>query len=153
MLAGVGTMADASEKPEILRESRFVVREGFLYRAFRTASIWMNKLFFGSLILLAIWLAYGGLTGQSACVGGVPQVAPGPNATGTVVDQGTRATCNVLLTPTSIYLGAMAAITFVLSILLGVFGLMVGKQILVEATPASDEVGAARPPQNGPGKP
>ncbi len=142
----------APEKPAILRESRFTVEEGFGYRACRTGAIWMNKLFFGALILLAIWLLWGGLTGQVGCAqDNVPQLAPGPvkpdvGDGNTTVDAGLRPACNIFLTPTTAYLAAMAVLTFVMSILFGVLGLIVGKKIL-EATPAAEEVGAGAPPK------
>jgi hypothetical protein len=126
-------------KPAILQDQRFTVREGLAYRAMRTGAIWMNKLFFGSVILLAIWLVYGSTIGASACVGGVPNPAGG-------VDQGTTQKCSVLLTPTSTYLGAMAVLSFLLSIAFGLLGLAVGKQVL-QATPAADEVGAGPAPE------
>ena len=126
--------AQAAGKPAILQEARFTVREGLAYRAMRTGAIWMNKLFFGSAILLAIWLVYGYAVGTTACVGGVPAVAGG-------ADQGTTQKCSVLLTPTSTYLGAMAVLSFLLSIAFGLLGLVVGKQVL-QATPAASEVGA-----------
>lgn len=128
-------MSDPSAaKPAILQESRFTVREGLAYRAMRTGAIWMNKLFFGSAILLAIWLLYGSLGGTQACVGGVPNVEGG-------TDQGTTQECSILLTPTSTYLGAMAVLSFLLSIGFGLLGLVVGKQV-VRAAPAASEVGA-----------
>jgi hypothetical protein len=133
-------MADPP-KAAILQESRFTVREGLAYRAMRTGAIWMNKLFFGSVILLAIWLVYGSTVGAQACVGGVPAVAGAE-------DQGTTQSCSILLTPTSTYLGAMAVLTFLLSIAFGLLGLMVGKQVL-KAAPAASEVGAGGPGEAG----
>jgi len=127
-------------KPAILQESRFTVREGLAYRAMRTGAIWMNKLFFGALILLAIWLVYGSTIGASACVGGVPQPSSAVGA-----DQGTGLKCSVFLTPTATYLAGMAALTFVLSIAFGLLGLVVGKQVLQVAT-ADSEVGAGAAP-------
>jgi len=138
------------DKPAILQESRFTVEEGFAYRACRTGAIWMNKLFFGALILLGIWLLWGGLTGQTGCVSGLPKLGTGAyNETlggNTTVDNGTRTSCNVFLTPTSEFLAAMAVLSFLMSIVFGVLGLMVGKKIL-EATPADQEVGAGKPPK------
>ncbi len=128
------------DKPAILQESRFTVEEGFAYRACRTGAIWMNKLFFGALILLGIWLLWGGLTGATGCVQGLPV-----KANGTADPIATRDSCNVFLTPTSEYLAAMAVLSFAMSIAFGVLGLMVGKKIL-EATPADEEVGAGKPP-------
>lgn len=142
-------MSDAPElrpeKPAILRESRFTVEEGLAYRAARTGAIWMNKLFFASLILLGIWLVYGGLGAQSGCVSGLPHLVPGAN--GTTVDDGTRTSCNIFLSPTATYLAGMAVVTFVLSLAFGVLGLIVGKRIL-EATPADEEVGAGGAPKD-----
>jgi hypothetical protein len=139
--------ADPAAKPAVLQESRFTVREGLAYRAMRTGAIWMNKLFFGSLVLLAIWLLYGYAVGTQSCVGGVPQVGGG-------ADQGTGLKCSVLLTPTATYLGAMAVLSFLLSIAFGLLGLVVGKQVL-QAAPAASEVGAGGvngPPGDVPGK-
>ncbi|HLF16441.1 MAG TPA: hypothetical protein VI796_03300 [Candidatus Thermoplasmatota archaeon] len=133
----------AQEKPAILQETQFTVREGLAYRACRTGAIWMNKLFFASLVLLAVWLLYALVAGEKACGSDPVPVAGGE---GDVTDQGTAASCNAFLTPTSLYLGAMAAITFLLSIGFGLLGLVVGKQVL-EAAPAGDEVGARRAPE------
>ncbi len=138
-------MSDAgTDKPAILQDSTFVVHEGFAYRAARTGSIWFNKLFFGALILLAIWLVVGSIDKSIGCAT-VPHV--GANAT----DQGTTTTCNVFLTPTAGYLGAMAIASFAISILLGLVGLVVGKQVLAAAK-ADEEVGAGpgsgKPPTN-----
>jgi hypothetical protein len=140
-------MADPAAKPAILQDQRFTVREGLAYRAMRTGAIWMNKLFFGSVILLAIWLVYGSTLGAQGCVGGIPAVAGG-------TDHGTTQKCSVLLTPTSAYLGAMAVLTFLLSIAFGLLGLVVGKQVL-QAAPAASEVGAggeSGAPRDVPGK-
>ncbi|HEX2065744.1 MAG TPA: hypothetical protein VHI93_02930 [Candidatus Thermoplasmatota archaeon] len=127
-------MADPdAAKPAILQETRFTVREGLAYRAMRTGAIWMNKLFFGSAILLGLWLVYGSALGAQACVGGVPSVSG-------AVDHGTTQECSVLLTPTSMYLGGMAVLSFLLSIAFGLLGLLVGKQVLPVA-PAATEVG------------
>jgi hypothetical protein len=126
-----------SDKPEVLQESRFIVREGLPYRACRTGAIWMNKLFFGCVVLLGIWLLYGGATGNTGCV---DQLDASSNVTGT-----RTLSCNVFLHPTSMYLGAMAVVSFVLSIAFGALGLVFGKQVL-EAARAEDEVGAQRPP-------
>lgn len=128
-------------KPAVLQESRFTVREGLAYRAMRTGAIWMNKLFFSSVILLAIWLLYGYAAGTTSCVGGVPVAGGG-------VDQGTGQKCSVLLTPTSMYLGGMAIVSFLLSIAFGLLGLVVGKQVL-QAAPAASEVGAGPEPGEG----
>jgi hypothetical protein len=129
-------MADPSAKPAILQDARFTVSEGLAYRAMRTGAIWMNKLFFGSIILLAIWLLYGAATHATSCVSGVPQPT-----TPTGMDQGTISKCSVFLTPTSMYLGGMAILTFTLSIAFGLLGLVVGKQVSLMA-PAASEPGA-----------
>lgn len=113
-----------------------MVREGLPYRACRTGAIWMNKLFFGCVVLLAVWLLYGGLGGTTGCV---EQVDTSANATRGATAQ----FCNVFLHPTSIYLGSMAVVTFALSIGFGALGLVFGKQVL-EAARADEEVGARR---------
>ncbi len=128
----------AGDKPAILQDEKFVVREGLAYRAARTGAIWMNKLFFSSLVLLGVWLVVGSFSSAIGCAT-VPHV--GANAT----DQGTIPSCNVFLTPTAGYLGAMAIASFLLSIGFGMLGLVVGKQIL-EATKAEDEPGAGPKP-------
>lgn len=137
-------------KPAILQDSRFTVEEGVAYRAARTGAIWMNKLFFSSLVLLGVWLLWAFAGGATGCVSGVPQApsgfADGCAAVGTCnPDQGTATQCNAFLTPTSTYLAAMAVLSFLLSIAFGVLGLVVGKRI-VAATPAAEEVGARQPP-------
>jgi hypothetical protein len=141
-------MSDAaapSDKPAILQDSKFIVREGLAYRACRTGAIWLNKLFFSSLILLGIWLVVGSLSSAIGCAS-VPHVTAELNGT----DQGTTTSCNVFLTPTAGFLGAMAIASFLASILLGLLGLVVGKQVLAAAK-AEDEVGAGgagpKPPQ------
>ena len=124
-----------SDKPAILQDSQFTVEEGLGYRVFRTGAIWMNKLFFSSLFLLAIWLAIGAVNHNVACIDSV-------TVNGTTDDiPGEK--CSVWLTPTSKYLGAMAVLSFLASLAFGALGLMVGKKIL-EATPAAEEVGARR---------
>lgn len=141
-------MADPPTKPAILQDTRFTVSEGLAYRAMRTGAIWMNKLFFGSVILLAIWLLYGGATGVHTCVGGVPQPASAVGA-----DQGTGSKCSIFLTPTAVYLGGMAILTFALSIAFGLLGLVVGKQVL-QMAPAASEPGAGPvEPGTRPGQP
>lgn len=107
-------------------ESTFIVQEGVAYRVARTGAIWMNKLFFGALILWGIWVLLAYSRGDEACAGDV------------------EPTCNALLTTTSLYLGAMAIVSFLLSIAFGGLGLLVGKRVL-ESTPAADEVGARKP--------
>lgn len=131
-------MADAPEapqKPAILAESRFTVEEGWAYRVFRTGAIWMNKLFFSSVFLLVVWLAIAAVQGDKACV---QSVHVGNATSDTIADK-----CTVWLTPTSKYLGAMAVLSFLASLLFGALGLMVGKKVL-ESTPTADEVGARR---------
>ncbi len=130
-------MADA--KPAILQDTRFTIREGFAYRAFRTGAIWMNKLFFASLFLLGVWLLWAVVGGETGCVEDVPQA---PEAG--VADEGTGSQCSVFLSPTAKYLGAMAVLSFILSIGFGALGLVVGKQVL-QVAKASEEVGAQRP--------
>lgn len=134
-------------KPAILQSSEFTVEEGLAYRAMRTGAIWMNKLFFSSLVLLVVWLVVAAATDQSGCVDSV-DVQPGPN--GTDVDEGPAPECSVFLTPTAKFLGAMAVLTFLLSLAFGALGLMVGKRIL-EVAKSSEEVGAgaARTPRDG----
>jgi len=114
-------MADG-EKPPILQDQEFTVREGVLYRVLRTGAIWMNKLFFSSLVLLGVWLLLSYTRGVEGCADG---------------------TCSVFLTPTAKYLGAMAVVSFVLSIVSGLLGLVVGKSILAVAK-ADEELGARR---------
>ncbi|MEK6985746.1 MAG: hypothetical protein AABX89_05145 [Candidatus Thermoplasmatota archaeon] len=134
-------MSDVPEaKPAILQDSKFVVREGLAYRACRTGAIWLNKMFFSSLILLGIWLVVGGLSNDLACAT-VPQV-------GNITDNGTTTSCNVFLTPTAGFLGAMAIASFLGSIALGMLGLVVGKQVLAAAK-ADEEVGAGRDSGSG----
>lgn len=128
-----------SDKPAILKDSQFTVEEGFAYRAFRTGAIWMNKLFFSSVFLLAIWLAIAAFNDDVGCV---PSVAT-QDVDGTVVDAGPADKCTVWLTPTAKYLGAMAVLSFLASLLFGALGLVVGKKVL-EATPVAEEVGARR---------
>lgn len=134
----------AGGKPAILKDTQFTVEEGLGYRVFRTGAIWMNKLFFSSVFLLAVWLAIAAVNDDVGCV---PSVRV-DNATSERASQ----ECTAWLTPTAKYLGAMAVLSFLASLAFGALGLMVGKRIL-EATPVADEVGArrdeedARPPQ------
>src|ERR1041385_6174609 len=132
-----GPAGGAGAKPAILRSSEFTVEEGLAYRAMRTGAIWMNKLFFSSLVLLVVWLAVASATHQTGCVGSVNVVKDN----GTLVDQGTAAKCSAFLTPTAKFLGAMAVLAFLLSLAFGALGLVVGKRIL-ESTPSQQEVGA-----------
>lgn len=128
-------MADApAEKPAILKSSEFTVEEGLAYRAMRTGAIWMNKLFFSSLVLLAVWLAVAAATDQSSCTGSFDVAENG------TADRPAQE-CSVFLTPTAKYLGAMAVLTFLASLLFGALGLVVGKRIL-EVARSSEEVGA-----------
>lgn len=128
-----------SDKPAILKDSQFTVEEGVAYRVFRTGAIWMNKLFFSCIALLALWLAIASFTNDAGCV---PSVAT-EQVNGTVVDAGATEKCTVWLTPTAKYLGAMAVLSFLASLLFGALGLVVGKKIL-ETTPVAEEVGARR---------
>ena len=130
--------ANPPAKPAILASSEFTVEEGLPYRAMRTGAIWMNKLFFSSLVLLVVWLAVAAFTDQTSCVDSV-DVQPGPN--GTDVDAGPGSECSVFLTPTAKFLGAMAVITFLASLAFGALGLVVGKRIL-EVAKSSEELGA-----------
>ncbi len=135
-----------SDKPAILKDSQFTVEEGFAYRAFRTGAIWMNKLFFSCLALLVLWLAIATVNDDAGCV---PSVAT-QDQNGTLVDAGAADECTVWLTPTAKYLGAMAVLSFLASLLFGAFGLVVGKKIL-ESTPVAEEVGSRRDtPHDGP---
>jgi hypothetical protein len=117
-----------AEKPGMFEASTFVVEEGLAYRVARTGAIWMNKLFFGALVLLGVWVLLAYVRQDVACAG---------------TDSG--GACSPLLTTTSLYLGAMAIATFLLSVVFGGIGLLVGKKV-IESTPAQEEVGA-RPPQ------
>lgn len=135
------TPATPPSKPAILRSSEFTVEEGLAYRAFRTGAIWMNKLFFSSLVLLVVWVAYAATTGETWCTSSY-----------TVADGGDvpAQRCSVFLTPTAKFLGAMAVLSFLLSLAFGALGLVVGKRIL-EMTPSQQEVGAgaARKEEHG----
>ena len=132
-----------SDKPAILKDTQFTVEEGFLYRAFRTGAIWMNKLFFSCLALLVLWLVIAAARGDQACVDSVDT----REENGTVVD-GPGRECTVWLTPTAKYLGAMAVLSFLASLAFGALGLVVGKRIL-ESTPVHEEVGARREGSDG----
>ncbi len=129
------------EKPAILKETEFIVEEGILHRTFRTGAIWMNKLFFSSAFLWALWLVIGYIDGAQACSEGLGQVGSNSSEDLGIVADGT---CSVLLTATSRYLGAMTVLSFILSIGLGLMGLVIGKRVL-ERTAAADEVGAEKP--------
>lgn len=128
---------EAREKPAILKDAQFTVEEGVGYRVFRTGAIWMNKLFFSSVFLLAVWLAIASVNHDVACVDSIRVVDNG------TVDDEPGQKCTIWLTPTAKYLGAMAVLSFLASLLFGALGLMVGKKIL-EATPVAEEVGARR---------
>lgn len=133
---------DAPQKPAVLQDSTFVVEEGTLYKLCRTGAIWMNKLFFSSVVLLALWLLMGATgTVDVGCVES-PNVVETQNGT---VDQGTTQECSVWLSATAKYLGAMSVLSFIASIGFGLLGLVVGKNIF-EATPTEEEVGARREP-------
>lgn len=132
-------MSDQPEKPAVLQDTKFTIEEGFLYRAMRTGAIWMNKLFFGAVALLAIWLLLG-LTGQVEPGCADSYQVEGANGT---VDEPTE-TCSVFLSTTALYLGAMSVISFLLSIAFGLLGLVVGKNIIA-MTPTAEEPGAPDP--------
>jgi hypothetical protein len=136
-----------SDKPAILQETTFTVEEGTAYRLFRTGAIWMNKLFFSSLVLLGIWLMVAATGHMTGCV---DSVAVGKDANGSLVDQGPAQKCSVFLTPTAEYLGAMSVLSFLASLGFGALGLVVGKRIL-ESTPAAQEVGAGAQREGGDG--
>jgi hypothetical protein len=131
---------EASEKPAILKDAQFTVEEGVAYRVFRTGAIWMNKLFFSSVFLLAVWLVIASFNDDVACVDSIRVVDNG------TMDDVPGDKCTVWLTPTAKFLGAMAVLSFLASLLFGALGLMVGKKIL-EATPVAEEVGARRDEQ------
>jgi hypothetical protein len=131
-------------KPAILQSSEFTVEEGLAYRAMRTGAIWMNKLFFSSLILLVVWLMLAASTGQTACTDSY-EVGQGENGTSQDV---AAAKCSVFLTPTAKFLGAMAVLTFLASLAFGALGLVVGKRIL-EVAKSDEELGAG-PRQQAP---
>ncbi len=131
-------MSDDGKKSAFLDEQKFSVEEGAAYRVFRTGAIWMNKLFFGAVTLLAVWL-FLGLTGavQPDCVTSLqPTTLPNGSHADAEVEH-----CSVWLSTTAKYLGAMSAVSFALSILFGFFGLLVGKKIL-EMTPRDEETAA-----------
>lgn len=129
-----------ADKPAILQESEFVVEEGILHRVFRTGAIWLNKLFFSAAVLWILWLFIAYFQGDSACAGGLGHV--GNNSTQDL-DNVAEGTCSVFLTPTSKYLGAMTVISFILSVSMGMLGLVIGKRV-IETQRAAEEVGARR---------
>lgn len=129
-------MSDDGDKPAILKDTRFAVEEGAAYRVFRTGAIWMNKLFFGAVTLLVVWLFMGLLgAAEPACTTSIqPTTLPNGTHADVPVEH-----CSIWLSTTAIYLGTMAGVSFALSILFGFLGLLVGKRIL-EMTPRSEEV-------------
>lgn len=133
------------DKPAILQDSTFTVEESLLYKATRTGAIWMNKLFFSAAALLAIWLLYGSFGGIETCTEGL-----GPSANNTTADVPAieEGTCSVLLTPTAKYLGSMTILSFLLSLVFGGLGLIVGKNIL-EVARTEEEVGAEESERDG----
>jgi hypothetical protein len=141
-LADAGTPAPA-EKPAILKSSEFTVEEGLAYRATRTGAIWMNKLFFSSLVLLVVWLAVASATHQSGCTGSYEVDESGNGTTDVPATK-----CSVFLTPTAKFLGAMAVLSFLASLAFGALGLVVGKRIL-EVAKSSEEFGAGPAPAGG----
>ncbi len=144
-------MSDAP-KPAILQPQQFTVEEGVAYRAMRTGAIWMNKLFFSSVFLLAAWLVIATVNDDVACVDSI-KVGGNTTANGTAEDV-PGAKCTAWLTPTAKYLGAMAVLSFLASLAFGALGLIVGKKVL-EATPVAEEVGARREddePGDGPNR-
>ncbi len=128
-----------SDKAPVFQEQEFTVQEGVLYRICRTGAIWSNKLFFSCLFLLGLWVLIAFAGGTEACTQGT--------GNGTMEDVAAieEGTCSPFLTPTSTYLGAMAVFSFVASIVFGLLGLVVGKNI-VQMTKADDEVGAPQDP-------
>lgn len=135
-LADAGTTGPPAEKPGILKSSEFTVEEGLAYRAMRTGAIWMNKLFFSSLVLLVVWLAVAAATDQTSCT---DSYEVDDSGNGTTDRPATK--CSVFLTPTAKFLGAMAVLTFLASLAFGALGLVVGKRIL-EVAKSSEEFGA-----------
>lgn len=135
---GEGSAAQdgAPQKPAILQDAEFTVEEGFLYRFFRTGAIFLNKLFFAAVILWVVWLFVGTAMGDEACTDTI-RVVEGAN--GTAEEEAVQ--CSVWLSTTSLYLGAMAVLTFLLSTSFGLLGLVVGKNIL-EVAKAEEELGA-----------
>lgn len=126
-------MSDEQDtRPAVLQDQHFVIEESVGYRLLRTGAIWLNKLFFGAVVLFVLWVLLG-LTGQ---------VEPGcADSVDVGAGDAPAERCSVFLSSTALYLGAMAVLSFVLSIVLGMLGLVVGKRI-VEMTPASEEPGA-----------
>lgn len=129
----------------VFEEQVFTVQEGLLYKILRGAAIGLNRMFFGAVLLLIVWLFYAGATGAVGCDTQVFEAAAGNNTTMDPVHAANEdGTCSVFLSTTSLYLGSMAVITFVGSILFGLLGLAVGKNVLPVATPVAEEVGARR---------
>ena len=131
-----------ADKPAVLQDSVFTVEESIIYKACRTGAIWMNKLFFSAAALLAIWLLAGACGGVDACTEGFGSAATDGNNT-TIEDVAAieEGTCSILLTPTAKYLGAMTILSFILSLVFGGLGLIVGKNIL-EVARTEDEAGS-----------
>lgn len=127
---------DKSDKPAILQDSEFTVEEGFLYRACRTGAIWLNKVFFSAIFLWFVWMLLG-YTGSidPGCADSY-QVIETENGT---ADQEIEQ-CSIFLSTTSKYLMGMTIVSFLASIVLGLLGLVVGKNI-IEVTSVRDEVG------------
>jgi len=128
-------MSDDGKRSAFLDDQQFAVEEGVMYRLFRTGAIWLNKLFFGAVTLLVVWL-FLGLTGavDPACTTSWKSTTlPNGSHADEVVEH-----CSIWLSPTAKYLGAMSVLSFALSILSGFLGLLVGKRIL-EMTPRSEE--------------
>lgn len=112
-----------------------MVHESWPYRLLRGASIQLNRLMFAAIILLAVWLVWSAASGTTACQETV-RIEGGEDA-------GTTDHCSVWLGPTSTYLAVVAVLSFVGSIVFGLLGLVVGKQVLA-LTPADEEVGARK---------
>jgi hypothetical protein len=126
----------SDDKPAILQDSEFTVEEGILYRVCRTSAIWLNKVFFSALFLWFIWMLLGmaGLV-EPGCADSYNVVE---TSNGTSDEPAEK--CGVFLSTTSMYLFGMAIVSFLISIGLGLFGLVVGKNIIA-MTPVKEEVG------------
>jgi hypothetical protein len=128
------------KKPAVFQDEAFILEEGILYKLASRLAIWMNKLLFSSLFLLGVWLIWASITGDAGCAETVRVVK---TANGTV-DQGTTENCSVFLSTTSLFLGAMAVLSFIAQLGFGILGLMLGKRIVPAAVLAREEVGARR---------
>lgn len=126
----------SDEKPAILQDSEFTVEEGIVYRVCRTGAIWLNKVFFSALFLWFIWMLLGMAGAVEAGCADSYNVVATENGTG---DEPVEK-CSVFLSTTSKFLMGMAIISFIVSIGLGLFGLVVGKNIIA-MTPVKEEVG------------